>query len=242
MKINTINNTVNSNNYKSNLSFKGAANVNEFNKFIKDAEKAVEGAKSKLAEPAKQKASKFDNFSERVLKKFAGSRFFDKMSKMGGGGEALAYAIVLGNTAKEAVGTAMYTVQAFTNDDLAPDKRKFLGLYDLFVGVISTAISFGVGLALVKGQNKLIHRMLGGQKAEQIKGHANAFAGLVFIIPTFFQTIIGKRIIAPAIATPIAGVYKKKLEDKEKKEQAAKQKELTPLSPDVMVLAKAKQD
>lgn len=239
MKINTINNTVNSNNYKSNLSFKGAANVTKFNEAIKNAEEAVSKAGKNILKVENQKPTKFDNFSERVLKKFAGSGLFNKLSKSGGA-EALAYAVVLGNTAKEAVGTAMYTVQAFTNDDLAPDKRKFLGLYDLFVGVISTAISFGVGLALVKGKNKIVKKMLGN--TEHLPNYAKAFVGLGFIIPTFFQTIIGKRIIAPAIATPIAGVYKKKLEDKEKKEQAAKQKELTPLSPDVMVLAKAKQD
>lgn len=237
MKINTINNTVNSNNYKSNLSFKGAANVPEFNKFIKEAENAVKKAGENIVKAEKQKPSKFDNFSEKVLKKFAGSGFFNKLSKSGGV-DALAYAVVLGNTAKEAVGTAMYTVQAFTNDDLAPDKRKFLGLYDLFVGLISTTISLVVGLAMVKGQSKMIKKMLGNR--EHIPGYAKAFAGIGFFLPTFLQTIIGKRIIAPAIATPIAGVYKKKLEEKEKKEQAAKQKELTPLSPDVMVLAKAK--
>lgn len=239
MKINTIN-TVNSNNYKSNLSFKGGANLTEFNKFIKDAEDAVKEAGKKIAKPAAQKVSKFDNFAEKTLKKYAGSRFFDKMSKMGGGGEALAYAIVLGNVAKEVVGGIIYTVQALTNEDLAPDKRKFLGMYDLFVAMVSASISLVAGLAMLKGQNKMIKSMLGGQKAEHLPGYAKAFAGLGFILPTVIQTIIGKRIIAPAVATPIAGIFKKKMEEKEKKEQAAKQKELTPLSPDVMVLAKTK--
>lgn len=240
MKINTIN-TVNSNNYKSNTSFKGATNFNEFNKFISEAEKAVKEAGKKIAKPAEQKASKFDNFAEKVLKKYAGSGFFNKMSKMGGGGEALAYAIVLGNVAKEVVGGVIYTVQALTNEDLAPDKRKFLGFYDLGVALVSASISLVAGLAMLKGQNKLIKKMLGNR--EHLPGYAKAFAGLGFILPTFIQTIIGKRIIAPAVATPIAGSFKKKLEDKEKKEQAeqaAKQKELTPLSSDVMVLAKAK--
>ena len=185
-----------------------------------------------------EKESKLINFFEGFTKKIANSGWFDKLSSKGVAG--LAYAVVLGNAAKEAMGTLIYTVQALTNEDLSPDKRKFVGMYDLAVGLISTAFSLGIGLLMVKYQGGTINKLIGGEKAKTLPGYAKAFAGLTFILPVAVQTILGKRIIAPAIATPIAGRLKAKLEAQEAEKNGGKkpQEKMSPMPPEALILAK----
>lgn len=125
--------------------------------------------------------------------------------------------VLMGNVGKEAVGTALYTVQALTNEDLPKDKRKFVGMYDLAVGVVSTIFSFifGVGLEkTIKNQYKNLLKPLSENEAMRTKTGI-VIAGLAAFSSFALQTIIGKRIIAPAIATPAAGKLKKYMEKKE---------------------------
>jgi hypothetical protein len=122
------------------------------------------------------------------------------------------YLLVMGNVGKEAVGTAVYTAQALTNEDLPPDKRKFIGMYDFCVGAISTTMSLVAGIFTIKYQEKLIKKILPDSGHNK---YSEAFKGMVFLIPLVSQTILIKRIIAPAIATPFAGKMKKKMEAKE---------------------------
>lgn len=134
--------------------------------------------------------------------------------------------VLWGNVGKEAVGTTLYTVQALTNEDLPKDKRKFVGMYDLFVGVASTCISiiFGVGLQepISKAFAKTL-KPLTDHPNKALRGRAAAaIAGLSVCSSLFLQTIMGKRIIAPAIATPLAGRVKKKLMAKDAAKKAAK--------------------
>lgn len=133
--------------------------------------------------------------------------------------KGVGYALAIGNTGKELVGTAMYTVQALTNEDLPPNKRKFIGMYDLGVGAISTSLCFVTGLLAVKYQDGAIVKLLTSfnqkETAKNYKKFAPAFGGLRFLIPLVIQTILIKRIIAPAIATPFAGKMKKKMEAKD---------------------------
>lgn len=238
MRINPPTNNIASNKYGSNTAF--TANYAKFNGFIKTAETAVKeaGAEMNALNKVENKAdSKLDKFFERSIQKYAKSGFFKKVSELGGD-DALAYAIVLGNTAKEAVGAAIYTVQALSNEDLAPDKRKFIGMYDLGVGLVSTTLSLITGIVMVKGQSKLINKMLGGElKAKQLPGYAKAFGGLKFILPVIIQTILCKRIIAPAVATPMAGQLKKKLEAKDEQKKSGNS---NPMPSEALVLAKAK--
>lgn len=238
MRINPPTNNIASNKYGSNTAF--TANYAKFNEFVKTAETAIKGAEKEMkgfTKIEKKKDSKLDKFFERSIQRYAKSGFFKKMSELGGD-DALAYAIVLGNAAKEAVGAAIYTVQALSNEDLAPDKRKFIGMYDLGVGIVSTTLSLITGVVMVKGQSKLVNKMLGGElKAKQLPGYAKAFGGLKFILPVVIQTILCKRIIAPAVATPMAGQLKKKLEAKEEKKHPEKS---NPLPAEALVLAKTK--
>ena len=128
-------------------------------------------------------------------------------------GKGLALALAAGNVGKEIVGTAFYTLQALTNEDIPKDKRKFVGMYDLFVGLVSTTFSAVFGFGAISLQDNLIKKGL--KKYKDVSGkypkYAAAFAGLAFLIPNLLQTIIGKRIVAPAIATPIAGRMKEKM-------------------------------
>jgi|GEM_PF-5144948 len=126
---------------------------------------------------------------------------------------SIAKLVGYGNVCKEAVGTTIYTIQAFTNEDLPPDKRKFVGLYDLGVGLISTSLQFGV----VYGLNDKLKTLIVGslKKNEKSKRYALAVEGIDLFVTSALQTIICKRIIAPAITTPIAGRIKNNAEAKE---------------------------
>lgn len=225
-------------NQNKKVSFKKAPGnaVDLLNSAVDAAKDAVKVIKKDLP---KEEDSKLTRFFEGFTKFIANTSGFKWLASKGIDG--LAYAVVIGNAAKEAMGTTIYTVQALTNEDLPPDKRKFVGMYDLAVGLMSTTFSLVVGIAMVKGQSALIRKVIGGDKAKTLPGYAKAFAGLTFILPVVVQTIIGKRIIAPAIAVPIAGRLKKDLEDKEalKKNGGEKpQEEMSPFPAEALILAK----
>lgn len=152
--------------------------------------------------------------------------------------------VLWGNVGKELVGTSIYTVQALTNEDLPQDKRKFVGMYDLAVGLVSTTCSFAF-LTLepkIKSGYKKLLKPLTDSPATKSKAAAS-IVGLAAFTSFALQTIVGKRIVAPAIATPVAGIFKRKLEemDAEKKETTGTEKEpvIIPIA-DALVLAKNK--
>ncbi|HNW25415.1 MAG TPA: hypothetical protein PKI94_01340 [Candidatus Gastranaerophilaceae bacterium] len=132
---------------------------------------------------------------------------------------ALTHVVLWGNVGKEVVGTAMYTVQALTNEDLPKDKRKFVGMYDLAVGVVSTCFSFifGVGLenTIKNGYKKLLKPLAESENLALKSRSGAAIVGLAAFSSFILQTIVGKRMVAPAVATPVAGKLKKKLEERE---------------------------
>lgn len=152
--------------------------------------------------------------------------------------------VLWGNTAKEAVNTGLYTVQALTNQDLPKDKRKFVGIYDLAVGVISTSFSviFGVGLEdkVKKGYEKMLEPLTKSSNKPAVQGRAKAaIVGLAALSSFVLQTIIAKRIIAVAIGTPIAGKAKKYLEaqeaEKKKGKQSDPKKDNIPIENDILL-------
>lgn len=148
---------------------------------------------------------------------------------------ALTKVVLWGNVGKEVVGTAIYTVQALTNEDLDPDKRKFIGMYDLAVGVVSTACSFVFGVGLEKkikdGYKNLLKPLTKSENLVVKSRAAAAIVGLAAFSSFALQTIVGKRIVAPAIATPIAGNLKGKLEARELKKKQAQQPAETKTEP-----------
>ncbi len=179
--------------------------------------------KSYVKTPENQKESKIMNSLTHIMQKIAGSKGFEKKALESKG---LAELLIWGNTAKELVGTGIYTVQALTNTDLPPDKRKFVGMYDLGVGVASTTLGAITGLVMLSCQDKFVDWIVGGKAARNLPGYARAFAGIAFFIPVVFQMILVKRIVAPMIATPVAGKLKAKLEAREAAKKGTPVKEI----------------
>ncbi len=172
-------------------------------------------AKGKLNTKFGAKLDKtLDNVFTWVVKKFGKSdRLISKNKDSADLIKSATKVVLLGNTLKEVVGTILYTTQAMTNEDLPQDKRKFVGLYDLSVGVVSTIVSliFGVGLQnkIRNGYAKLLKPV-----AKSLPRSA-VFVGTAAAFTSFaLQTIVGKRIIAPAIATPVAGKLKTNMMEK----------------------------
>jgi hypothetical protein len=156
---------------------------------------------------------KAPRFIQTIYKKFADSWLMRKLSSGGTTGSkvgGITIALALGNVLKELMGTTFYTIQAMTNEDLPQDKRKFVGMYDLIVGLVSTSFSIGFGALAIFGQDAAIKWALKNNKTKHHSRYATAYAGLTFLIPNLLQTIIGKRIVAPAIGTPAAGRWKEK--------------------------------
>ncbi len=156
---------------------------------------------------------KAPRFIQTIYKKFADSWLMRKLSSGGTTGSkvgGITIALALGNVLKELMGTTFYTIQAMTNEDLPSDKRKFVGMYDLIVGLVSTSFSIGFGALAIFGQDAAIKWALKNNKTKHHSRYATAYAGLTFLIPNLLQTIIGKRIVAPAIGTPAAGRWKEK--------------------------------
>lgn len=184
----------------------------------KQAKKIREAASASI--PA-ETPSKILNAFGNVMAAAANSKVF-KWAADSKNKNTLAYVLVGGNACKEAMGTAIYTTQALTNEDLPQDKRKFVGMYDLAVGVVSTTLSLAAGFLMVKGQDTLVKKLIGGTKAEKLPGVTKAIAGMSFLLPVVLQTILIKRIIAPAVGTPIAGNLKKNMEAREAAKKGVK--------------------
>ena len=181
------------------------------------------GSNLKNANPSKDQ---IPNVIKKLFRRVA-KMFSETGEKSNNTAKSLAYILAAGNVMKEIIGGVMYTIQAYTNEDLPEDKRKFVAVYDAAVSVVSATCSAIFGFGAISFQDNFIKkRMLG--KAAKEPGHSKygtAFAGLSFAIPLVLQTIIGKRIVAPAVATPTAGKLKEKLMAREEaKKQAVLEK------------------
>ena len=206
------------------VSFKGKIEV--LKETSQSLQKTISELKSQIPE---EKESKIMGSVKNLISKFANSKIFKKII----GSEdldRLTYLIVFGNAANEAMRTVVYTGQSMTNQDLEPDKRKFVGGYNLANGVVSTILCLGVGLVMVKAQKKMVAAMIGGEKAKKLPGYLKAFAGMTYVLPMIAQTILIKRIIGPAIAIPFAGKmtdYLKAREDASKQKSKASEESVS---------------
>ena len=207
--------------------------------------KELTNAGKKLTKEGNIPADNVPKWVQNMFQKASKSRTIQYLMKKGPKG--IGIALAAGNVGKELVGTTVYTIQALTNEDLPADKRKFIGMYDLIVGLISTTFSAIFGFGAVAVQDKLIKNALAKNKGNGYPKYAAAFAGLVWLIPNILQTIIGKRIVAPAIATPVAGNIKERMiakaeakkalnqpvSEQEQSTQEAKTVKMTPQNVDV---------
>ena len=140
-----------------------------------------------------------------------------------------------GNVAKELVCMVVYPVQVLTNPDLPKDKKRFVGMYDLFVTIFSlggTLLFAWKGTPLMKKACKnLLNRFDKGIKVPP-KLLDNAIEGGAFVTGIALQTILFKRILAPAFAPPLAGAARKKFEQNDAKKANAQGKTLDKKEPE----------
>ena len=192
--------------------------INDYIGKLKEIKGNLNNTTKEFKEKGKPELDKLPNWIKTIYEKYSKTGLVKYLSSKGAKG--LTIALAAGNVMKEIVGGLFYTLQAMTNEDLPKDKRKFVGMYDLIVGAISATLSAGFGILAVTCQDRILGKLLKKNSGAKYSKYATAYAGLTFLIPNLLQTIIGKRIIAPAMATPIAGSWKQKQLDKQAAQKA----------------------
>lgn len=222
-----------SSNSQAQVSFSGAATV----KTSQHLNEALKQVKSEI--PA-GKDGAFIKWLGRIISKVGNTKLFEHITNKPA--IAIAEVIVIGNMFKELFQCSIYTIQGLTNESLAPDKRKFIGLFDLCIGIFSAFGGAAMGLLTARYQTQIGEFLLGGKKLKgKLPGFSLAVQGLGILIPLALQQVVTKRIIAPAIATPLAGKMKKHMEEKER--AAAKANEnMSPIPADSYIYSEKKED
>lgn|GEM_PF-6215370 len=195
--------------------------ANNYNKIQNDlikASKNLHNANKNSLEMVQlnKTSSKFYEIISKPFKMMLNSKRYDNfikpMIESGEGiqSETFQKLLILGNTGKECIRSLFYVGLTFTNQDLPYDKRLFVSLFHLGVGIVSTSLQLVVGLGAIKYQDKIIENML---KKLNLKKtiHEKTKSGLKFFIPLVLTNIVVKRLIAPAFATPFAGIQKKRI-------------------------------
>lgn len=150
--------------------------------------------------------------------------------------------------AKDGLGCYLYVTQSLNNQEIPDDKRKFVASLDLTNGVLMIALQllmfftvshkvcqtkmfdkfFGKMFdrpikktyqAIVKNQPGYtdINSIKFTQEFEKIRNNVkDAFGGLTSLAAA---TIVGKRMLVPFIATPLAGKVEKKMNEREAKQK-----------------------
>ena len=153
--------------------------------------------------------------------------------------KALGAATVTSIVVKDGIGCVMYVTQSMNNKKIPEEKRKFVAALDLTNGVLMIAAQIAMFFAmraysgkifdkLFKGsfnpvaQSDAISRfrmktnqlgetvykkLVGGKNYKEFKDSAASV--FKFCLDIGAATIVGKRVIVPLIATPLAGKVKK---------------------------------
>ena len=160
---------------------------------------------------------------------------------------AIAYTTVGSIIIKDGVGCYRYVTQSLNNDRIPEDKRKFVAALDLTNGVLMIAAQIALFALTRKYSAKifdslynktfgndavknLISRIRAKQRlegssvdtkmniAEKISGQKQkAQDTFKFVLELVAATIVGKRVIVPLIATPLADIVKNKMDERDAK-------------------------
>ena len=146
--------------------------------------------------------------------------------------------------AKDGLGCYLYVTQSMNNKDIPDDKRKFVASLDLTNGVLMIALQLLMFFTVSHKvcQTKMFDKFFGKmfdrpikktyqsivknqpgyadmnsikftQEFEKIRNNVkDAFGGLTSLAAA---TIVGKRLLVPFIATPLAGKVEKKMAERE---------------------------
>lgn len=157
--------------------------------------------------------------------------------------KALAMATVTSIILKDGIGCAMYVKQSLNNDKIPEKKRKFVAALDLTNGVLMIGAQIAMFFAMRKYSGPIFEKLFkksfnkiskantisrmrmqdaqnGGafKKLLYDKEYENVRKGALdlfkFVADIAAATIIGKRVIVPLIATPLAKKVEKRMETK----------------------------
>ena len=181
-------------------------------------------------------------FSGTNIAKNAGNKVYENNRKFIDG---LGVASII---AKDGLGCYLYVTQSLNNKDIPDDKRKFVASLDLTNGLLMIALQLAMFFTvshkvcqakmfdkffgkmfdrplkktyqmLVKGKPGYedINSIKFTQEFEKIRNNVkDAFGGLTSLAAA---TIVGKRMLVPFIATPLAGKVEKKMNEREAREK-----------------------
>lgn len=157
---------------------------------------------------------------------------------------ALATATVSSIILKDGIGCAMYVTQSLHNDKIPEKKRKFVAALDLTNGVLMIGAQIAMFFAMRKYSGPIFKKIfnksfnakskantISRMRMEDVKngGHTckkqtiakdfdkcenDALALFKFVADIAAATIVGKRIIVPLVATPLAKKVENKLDAK----------------------------
>lgn len=136
----------------------------------------------------------------------------------------------IGNIAKELVCMIVYPLQVLTNPDLPKDKRRFVGLYDFYVTCFSLGGTILYAWKGTPAMNKACDKLMTKYTKDISKypKAARAVKGGAFVVGIALQTILFKRVLAPALSPPLAAKTRRLMEinDKKKEKSANKSSEV----------------
>lgn len=148
--------------------------------------------------------------------------------------------------AKDGLGCYLYVTQSLNNKDIPDDKRKFVASLDLTNGLLMIGFQLLMFFVTRSALGKLFEKTCGSmfnrsakkayqqilknkpgfedlnnikytQEFEKIRDNIkDAFIGIASLASA---TIVGKRMLVPFIATPLAGKVEKKMNEKANKKQ-----------------------
>lgn len=164
---------------------------------------------------------------------------------------ALAITTVGSIVVKDGIGCYKYVTQSINNKDIPEDKRTFVASMDLTNGLLMIGTQIGMFFLMRKFSEPMFNKFfkksfnpkikrdiltrlrMESKKAGEIpprkleaekaysEVRSNALSLFKFIVDVGIATIIGKRIITPFIATPLAGIVESKLFKKDKEHKNA---------------------
>ncbi|MBR1424876.1 hypothetical protein IJ579_04870 [bacterium] len=151
-----------------------------------------------------------DEFLTKTFEKFA--KLFNKEGghKTNDFGKTIINAVLIGNILKDLMTGIISTSQSFTNPDYSREKRLFMGSYDVMACLTTVVLSFIFGPMSVNKITSGYKRIL--KPLEKTLRYNMVINGLSAFTAIVLQSIIAKRVIAPALSTPLAAKMKKKLE------------------------------
>lgn len=215
------------NNVYYNINFKKAPTKESIelgNKIIKDIRNV-----EILQEDVKGEPQKYLKWIGKLMRKVAPfvertsvekKRISDQAKLAGNkakGIEPIENLVNMGNIAKELVCMIVYPVQVLTNPDLPKDKRRFVGLYDFFVTCFSLAGTVLYAWKGTKGMNKLCEKLMSKytKDAAHYPNAKRTVQGGAFVVGIALQTILFKRVLAPALSPPLAAAARKKMDKRD---------------------------